>query len=346
MAGEAEAATAEVDGGGGRSKSRKSIFKRFRKKSSKKKTEEPEVPPEETTVEPLPVTPVKASVSDGDDDAQTASTASPPQTPATDGDTSGLDISHDGTPQMEEAAEQAEEDSAEPLGDASEQLSDASEPTEETAEPPQPPAYTKDGLPVVATAAADDFLPSEVRERNDDVSRRGESFLGGPHDAPSLKPTRSKAGKARSTVVLDQAPSAKDAAFGGPPRYDWIDIETAAAVKVQAAYRRNKVMWELEKQGKSTAAMRNRQRARNSQRKMMLSEDVPFPLACCGVGFLFGDATGEDQEVLEMHRKQEYEERKRQQEEREASLRKLRYRRKAGDQVVEEYEVVDPEGEE
>jgi hypothetical protein len=32
----------------------------------------------------------------------------------------------------------------------------------------------------------------------------------------------------RGKVTLDQAPSARDSAFGGPPRYDWIDIVSAA----------------------------------------------------------------------------------------------------------------------
>mmetsp|Transcript_44104 Transcript_44104/g.134292 ORF Transcript_44104/g.134292 Transcript_44104/m.134292 type:complete len:104 (-) Transcript_44104:594-905(-) len=102
-------------------------------------------------------------------------------------------------------------------------------------------------------------------------------------------------------------------------------------------------MWELEKQGKSTSAMRNRMRARNSRKNAMQSEDVPFPLACCGVGFLFGDATGEDEAVLEMHRKQEYEEKRRLKEEEEAMRRKLRIRHKGKEHIVEEFEVVDPE---
>jgi len=75
----------------------------------------------------------------------------------------------------------------------------------------------------------------------------------------------------------------------------------------------------------------------------MQSEDVPFPLACCGVGFLFGDATGEDEAVLEMHRKQEYEEKRRLKEEEEAMRRKLRIRHKGKEHIVEEFEVVDPE---
>lgn len=318
MASETEGVMIEADAEGttsARSKSRRSIFKRFRKKSSKKQTEEEPV---------VPLTPKKAVLPEGEeDDSRTAGTATPPLTPAEDDDRELESSSHD----------------------------DESLETEATPDDRPLSPTTKDGTPVVAASAPDEFLPSEVREYDDEVNKRGESFLGGPNDGapsnkkapPSPQKGRSKGGMMRSTVVLKQAPSARDSAFGGPPRYDWIDIETSAAVKVQAAYRRNKVMWELEKEGKSTAAMRNRARAQNSRKKAMQSEDVPFPLACCGVGFLFGDATGEDEAVLEMHRKQEYEEKRQQNEVEEATRRKLRFRRKANDHIVEEVEVVDPE---
>jgi hypothetical protein len=32
-------------------------------------------------------------------------------------------------------------------------------------------------------------------------------------------------------------PSAREAAFAGPPRYDWVDVETTAAVKIQSVAR-------------------------------------------------------------------------------------------------------------
>ena len=44
-------------------------------------------------------------------------------------------------------------------------------------------------------------------------------------------PARPKQRKSRvpdlHEVKLDQAPTAREAAFGGPPRYDWIDIVSA-----------------------------------------------------------------------------------------------------------------------
>jgi hypothetical protein len=38
--------------------------------------------------------------------------------------------------------------------------------------------------------------------------------------------TKAKGARAfhRSTFALDKPPTAREAAFGGPPRYDWMDI--------------------------------------------------------------------------------------------------------------------------
>ena len=60
--------------------------------------------------------------------------------------------------------------------------------------------------------------------------------------------------------------------------------ETAAAVKVQAAYRRNKVMDDLEAQGVSTTASRNRSRRRRARKDLQVSDDTPSLFRCCGLG--------------------------------------------------------------
>ncbi len=91
-------------------------------------------------------------------------------------------------------------------------------------------------------------------------------------------------------------PTARESAYSGPPRYDWIDVEAAAAIKIQSIYRRHQVLAALEKEGKSTAAMRNRIRARNAKKISNTSEDVPLFFRFCGVGLLFSDVTGEDDE--------------------------------------------------
>mmetsp|Transcript_44104 Transcript_44104/g.134289 ORF Transcript_44104/g.134289 Transcript_44104/m.134289 type:complete len:200 (-) Transcript_44104:1060-1659(-) len=185
MASEIEGATTEADGGGGISKSRRSIFKRFRKKASKKQPEYP-----------VPTTPEKVTNPDEyDHDGGTDGTTTPPLTPAQDG-VPDQEFSHNETQEFDAVADR-----------------------------PQSP-LTKDGLPVVASSAADDFLPSDVREHDGRIEKRGETFLGGTHEGvpPSPKNGMSKAARMRSTVVLKKAPTAKEAAFGGPPRYDWIDI--------------------------------------------------------------------------------------------------------------------------
>ena len=126
--------------------------------------------------------------------------------------------------------------------------------------------------------------------------------------------------------------------------YFVISQETVAAVKVQSIVRRNQAMSDVEARGGSTAAIRNRSRARarsGSKNKAFHSDDAPDLLACCGVGFLFGDATEEDQAVLAEERRKEYQEMKRQQELEEAERRKYRYRKKASDHVNEEFEVLD-----
>ena len=103
-------------------------------------------------------------------------------------------------------------------------------------------------------------------------------------------------------------------------------------------------MSDVEARGGSTAAIRNRSRARArsaGKNKAFHSDDAPSLLACCGVGFLFGDATEEDQAVLAEERRKEYQMMKLQQELEEAERRKYRYRKKASDQMNEEFEVLD-----
>ena len=124
--------------------------------------------------------------------------------------------------------------------------------------------------------------------------------------------------------------------------------ETAAAVKVQSAFRRNQAMADVEARGGSTAAIRNRARAKarsangNGNGEGFQSEDVPDMMACCGMGFMFGDATEEaDQEKLAEERRQEYQEAKRRQEEEEAKRRRFRFRKKSSDHYDEECEVLD-----
>lgn len=196
-------------------------------------------------------------------------------------------------------------------------------------------SVTREGVPVVSAQNPDDFVPSDVRQ----------TVPGRPVQKSMNKTYRATHKPER--IVLAAPPSAREAAFSGPPRYDWIDIETAAAVKVQAAYRRNKVMWELEKEGVSTQAMRNRARRREARQRLAASEDAPDLLRCCGVGLLFGDATEEDEAAARAREKELYLEKKRAKAEREEKLRRT-YRKKAesSDEIMECLEVEEDFGQE
>ena len=62
--------------------------------------------------------------------------------------------------------------------------------------------------------------------------------------------------------------------------------ETSAAIKVQSIARRNQVMSEMDAQGMSTSAIRNRNRQRRAKRGMGSSGDSPGIFQCCGMGLL------------------------------------------------------------
>ena len=111
-------------------------------------------------------------------------------------------------------------------------------------------------------------------------------------------------------------------------------------------------MKELERQGITTAAIRNqarRRQARLNQTGMTSgSADVPSLLACCGVGLAFGDATEEDVQATRQHEKEAYLERQKQKEAKEQELRiqfqKLSAKKKAAarcDDVEEVLEVIE-----
>lgn len=143
-------------------------------------------------------------------------------------------------------------------------------------------------------------------------------------------------------------PSAREAAFHGPPKFDWVDIETAAAIKVQAAYRRHVVMERMEAEGVRTSAIRNRRRRKKAAiRKqeqgygaLVSSEDAPSMLACCAVGLAFGDATEEDDKAYRDFQKKQYENRVKQQAAHEEALR-TRYLQSHGAGVGRVEEIIE-----
>jgi hypothetical protein len=192
--------------------------------------------------------------------------------------------------------------------------------------------------------------PTDSITPGDTISRQGEQIIASsnqgkfrPSDVydSSLRDPESKSQgyKHKRTTTV---PTAKESAFAGPPRYDWVDVESSAAIKVQSIFRRNQALTGLEKEGKSTAAMRNRIRMREAKKngKVMASEDTPTLLRFCGIGMLFGDATGEDtdawnsQNELGLQKLQ-------QKEAKEFKKRIFRMRKKSTNQIEEAIEVVD-----
>lgn len=176
---------------------------------------------------------------------------------------------------------------------------------------------SRDGVPIITSSGADDFSPSLVQ---------GNTVAQGHNK------------KEKRTKVR---PSAKSSAFGGAPRYDWMDIETAAAIKVQSVYRRNKVLKYLEENDMSTPGMRNRRRKRMAKMGKVQSEDVPFPFNMCGVGFLFGDGTLEDEQYTDSLAKKKKDKKKEEMELDEAKKRKFRMRKKGSQHLEEGIEVVE-----
>jgi hypothetical protein len=100
-------------------------------------------------------------------------------------------------------------------------------------------------------------------------------------------------------------------------------------------------MADLERQGITTAAIRNRSRRRKAWGSENGTDDIPGLFRCCGIGLAFGDATEEDYEEKRQHDREQYLEVKKAKEQREQELRN-RYRRKPkGDGEAEAFEVVE-----
>eukprot|EP00804_Cyclotella_cryptica_P017701 CCRYP_001155-RA/>CCRYP_001155-RA protein AED:0.15 eAED:0.13 QI:0/0/0/0.66/1/1/3/0/238 len=161
---------------------------------------------------------------------------------------------------------------------------------------------SRDGVPIITSSGADDFSPS--------LGQGGTTASG-----KSKKEKRSKT-----------CPSTKSSASGGAPRYDWLDIETAAAIKVQSIYRRNKALKYLEDNGMSTAGMRNQRRKRMARMAKI---------------FLFGDATLEDEKDTNLLEKKRQEKKKVELELEDAKKRKFRMRKKGSQHLEEGIEVVE-----
>lgn len=122
-------------------------------------------------------------------------------------------------------------------------------------------------------------------------------------------------------------PAAKDAAFEGPTRFDWIDVEYSAVTKIQSIFRRHLVLQKLEEQPLSTSFIRNRRRQRkanplvfHSSKADEAAPDLGF--GCCDVGSIFGgDDEKADSAAYRAFQRKQYEEKAKEQADREEFLR-------------------------
>lgn len=78
-------------------------------------------------------------------------------------------------------------------------------------------SVTSKGIPVVTADNPDDFNPSDVRKT------LGQPKVTSKSLKKEIKKSKKK-GPRPNSVILDKAPTAREAAFSGPPRYDWIDV--------------------------------------------------------------------------------------------------------------------------
>mmetsp|Transcript_9162 Transcript_9162/g.20694 ORF Transcript_9162/g.20694 Transcript_9162/m.20694 type:complete len:392 (-) Transcript_9162:143-1318(-) len=192
---------------------------------------------------------------------------------------------------------------------------------------------SREGVPIITSSGADHFSPSAVRSGGNYAT---EGFYS--------KSKQMFGGKSRPKT----RPSARSSAFGGAPRYDWMDIETTAATKIQANYRRVQTLNYLDAQNLSTPGMRNRRarlqaryKSNQSNGNQMHSADVPFPFNLCGVGLLFGDGTFEDEAIVNGLEKRRVKERKRGEVREDEEKRRFRMRKKESQHLEEGIEVVE-----
>jgi len=139
--------------------------------------------------------------------------------------------------------------------------------------------------PVLADLGTDE---EEEEEHSDDFSVEIRKTVS---DSPTSVVPSSKnytTHQTYSTMKKIQAapPLQLENVLKGPPRYEWFDIESAAAIKIQSVVRRNFVLADLEDANMTTTRMRNRKRQRLSRKRDTVTDDVPFIFKMCGVGFL------------------------------------------------------------
>lgn len=127
-----------------------------------------------------------------------------------------------------------------------------------------------------------------------------------------------------SLIAASLPPPAAEAAFGGTPRFDWIDVEYHAATRVQTMFRRHLVLKEMEQAGMTTSYIRNQKRRRKARAFYPAVDDTPdMGFGCCSMQLAFGgngDFDPADDIAYKDYRRKQYEEKTRAQREREEFL--------------------------
>jgi hypothetical protein len=125
--------------------------------------------------------------------------------------------------------------------------------------------------------------------------------------------------------------------------------ETAAAMRLQAAWRRTKAMNDIERSGQTTSAIRHRRLRREYRLQRKMNEKQSSLLACCGADLVMPEWNQDEHEALEAEIESEkvaYEEKKKAKLHREEELRNkygriMRNKKQNLDKLDEAYEVVE-----
>lgn len=96
-------------------------------------------------------------------------------------------------------------------------------------------SVARDGTPVISSVNAHLFQPSDVRDEDIPSSGSGEpsptaesagstKLAASASASPPDRTVKAARRGRRQTITLDKPPTARESAYGGPPKYDWIDI--------------------------------------------------------------------------------------------------------------------------
>mmetsp|Transcript_4738 Transcript_4738/g.12152 ORF Transcript_4738/g.12152 Transcript_4738/m.12152 type:complete len:269 (-) Transcript_4738:321-1127(-) len=112
------------------------------------------------------------------------------------------------------------------------------------------------------------------------------------------------------SMIRSLPPPAADSAFGGPPRFDWIDVEYHAATRVQKIFRGHLVLREMEEAGLTTSYIRNRKRQRKVGATFHTVDDKTpdFGFGCCSMSLAFGNEDASDLIAYREFQRKQYEE--------------------------------------